>query len=947
MRNLHNPKWLFLINTLPIAVLFFLFISQFKIIKSLLEPDSIEIWKTFGITLGCIATINFLYSAYLTFSKKTVSIYYGLIALLVYIPFIYLYGYHSEKIIPFSIPRWMIPGDMILYVGTFLMPTLAYSLFILVTHFTPDTKEYKPWKSFLSAIAVPLVWYIFSQVILPLWKPVEHEFQTHAIIIFVISGTLIFLFFLIRGVYILATKKAHIWERYQLAWKIPISVVLPIIGLLVNNGLLFSDFGGGVFGDFDNHWFYLLAVLNGLLICLPSLENLSYRIFLFIGRSITFAFTFYFFIVFLPFLPLSIVAVVAIGTGFLMLTPLLLFVLHINELSKDFKYLKNALSNRLVNLISIAGFLVLPLFITLTFIADRNTLNETLDYLYTPDYSKTYDINETSLEKTLDVLKQHKDRNGAPMFGSQIPYISSYFNWLVLDNLTISDAKINHIEEVFFGKTSLNLRSENIRNDNVEITNSTVESVFDENQKAWRSWINLEITNKSGNSWAVEYATKIELPVGCWISDYYLYVGERKEMGILAEKKSAMWVFSQIRNENRDPGILYYLTGNKVAFRVFPFAKDEVRKTGIELIHKEPVQITIDGINLHLGENGKQEAKIIETAEHIYIPVNKKSSLEKTQRQPYFHFLVDISDRNKPNKDEFINRINKLKAKYPDLSRNSKISKVNRYVSTLEITEGWESFINQADFKGGFYLDRAIKTTLVNSYYKNDMSYPIIVVVTDSIHKAILDKDFSDLAMTFPENDLFYTLSEQGNLEAHSLLKKPQERLTDSTDLDFYKPCLAYKTANQKIVYVSLETIPSIVLKTKFTAVDEKQIKEKDWNSALLMNCNWISQNLNPSKSDIEWLNLVRSSFVSRIMSPVTSYLVVENEAQKAILKKKQEQVLSSNKSLDVGEDAQRMSEPSLIVLAILLGLILWLREKRMKNKEVRLATRGHKTLRG
>ncbi|MEP6362759.1 MAG: hypothetical protein ABJ287_10250, partial [Balneola sp.] len=62
------------------------------------------------------------------------------------------------------------------------------------------------------------------------------------------------------------------------------------------------------------------------------------------------------------------------------------------------------------------------------------------------------------------------------------------------------------------------------------------------------------------------------------------------------------------------------------------------------------------------------------------------------------------------------------------------------------------------------------------------------------------------------------------------------------------------------------------------------------------------------------------------------SYLVVENEAQKEMLKKKQEQVLSGNKSLDLGEDTQRMSEPSMILLVILLGLILWFREKRNDN---------------
>jgi hypothetical protein len=94
----------------------------------------------------------------------------------------------------------------------------------------------------------------------------------------------------------------------------------------------------------------------------------------------------------------------------------------------------------------------------------------------------------------------------------------------------------------------------------------------------------------------------------------------------------------------------------------------------------------------------------------------------------------------------------------------------------------------------------------------------------------------------------------------------------------------------------------------------------------------WTSQVLHPETSKKEWLNLVKYCFVSKIMTPLTSYLVVENEAQKAILKKKQKQVLSGNKLLDLGEDTQRMTEPSLLLLVILLGVVLWLREKRKQT---------------
>ena len=936
MRNLLNPKWLFFINTLPIVVLFFLFIGEFNIIKSLLNAENIKLWKTFGLTLVVLGLLNFGYAVWLTIKKQKVSVFYGVLALLCYIPFVYLFGFHSDKIIPFSIPQWMFSGNNILYVGTFLMPTLAYSLFVLVAHFTPETTEHKAWKNFLIAIIIPVSWFIFSQILLPLWKPVENNFGIHLLITFIIIGTLIFLFFLIRGVLIIATKKANVWQKYQLAWKIPISIVLPLIGLAVNNGHLFNNFSvksSGIFGDFNSYWFYILVLVNGILICMPNLENKIYRTILFTSRSITFAYTVYFFLVFLPFLPLSIIAVAAIGTGFLMLAPLLLFVLHINELSKDFTYLKGYFSKNAIWVISLIGFLIIPIFITSSYLKDKTVLNETLDYIYNPDYSKDYEINKVSLQTTLNVVKHHKDRNQDVIFGSQIPYLSSYFNWLVLDNLTISDAKINTIEKIFFGSTSFELRPENIQNDNVKITNISTKSTFDKSQNAWLSWVDLEIKNNSENTWFSEYSTTIKLPQGSWISDYYLYVGNKKEFGILAEKKSALWVFSNIRNENRDPGILYYLTGNKVAFRVFPFAKSEVRKTGIQILHKEPISFTLDNNIIKLGNEEETISSNSRANENvIYVSTKQKQTLKQIQRKPYLHFLLDVSKNKETNIADFSKRIEQVLRTNKALSENSKISFVNSYQKTITLNNDWKQIYKSQIFEGGFYLDRGVKTSLFNAYKNNSVTYPVFVVVTDSIQKAVLDKDFSDLKMTFPENDFFFTINQNGNLQSHSLTSNPIEPLADTLKYTFDQTVLEYNVENKKF-YLPNNNQPSIILKNDIFEVAEQNIKEKNWQSALTMQGKWNSQILHPETSDKEWLNLVKYSFLSKVMTPVTSYLVVENEAQKAILKKKQEQVLSSNKSLDLGEDTQRMTEPSFILLTVLLGLVLWYRKKNENGR--------------
>ena len=939
MRNLLNPKWLFIVNTLPIAALLVLFLGQFNIIKTLLDEKSIRLWMSFGSTLIILGLLNFVYTAYSVYKKQNVSALYAIAALLCYIPFIYLYGYCLDQIIPFDIPQWMISGNIFLYVGTFLMPTLAYSLFVLVSHFTPETKEYRAWVNFLIAVSIPVSGYLFSQIVLPLWQPVAREFSIHALLILIIATTIVFLFFLVRGIFILAAQKAVAWRRYQLVWKIPLAVVLPLLGLLVNNGHLWANtffsynpgINPGIFGNFHSHWFYILAVLNGILICLPNLENKLYRLFLFIGRSITFAYTFYFFLVFLPFLPLSVVAIIAIGTGFLTLTPLLLFIIHINEISRDFKYLRTLFPQKLIIGVLTGGFLIIPAFITAAYLRDKSVLNETLGYLYSPDYSKKYNINKTSLQKTLNVLRNHKSRDRDFILSNQIPYLSSYFNWLVLDNLTLSDAKINYIKKIFFGSASFELSSEIIQNDNVKITNVSTNSVYDKSQNAWKSRVDLEITNKNANTRFAEYATIIDLPEGCWISDYYLFVEGKKEYGILAEKKSAMWVFSNIRNENRDPGILYYLTGNKVAFRVFPFAKNEVRKTGIEFLHKDPVKLRIDGNAIELGNAKENVTENTETENVVYISAQQKQALKPVSRKPYFHFLVDTSKDKDEYVDDFTRRIDQFLKNHAEFSENAQIGFVNSYINSFQLDNNWKQHYELQNFEGGFFLDRAIKTALLKA--RKDESYPVIVVVTDNIQSAVVDKDFSDFKFAFPENNLFFNLDKNGNYREHSLIDNPKEQLPIiKRECRFCSTVLEYKLSDNSIVYLPNNYRPSIILKKDIFKVTEQEIKEKNWQSALTMQAKWMSQILHPETSNKEWLNLVQYSFISKVMTPVTSYIAVENEAQKAMLKKKQEQVLSGNKSLDLADDVRQMSEPNLWILAVLLGIALWYGKKRKQQ---------------
>jgi uncharacterized membrane protein AbrB (regulator of aidB expression) len=105
MQNLLNPKWLFVINTLPLVVLAFLLGAEYSVIHTLLPPDSKKLWLVLGSLLVGLGVVHAGYAGWQLKRKQPLPALYGALALAAYIAFLYLYGYHLDHLFPQEVPR--------------------------------------------------------------------------------------------------------------------------------------------------------------------------------------------------------------------------------------------------------------------------------------------------------------------------------------------------------------------------------------------------------------------------------------------------------------------------------------------------------------------------------------------------------------------------------------------------------------------------------------------------------------------------------------------------------------------------------------------------------------------------------------------------------------------------------------------------------------------------
>jgi hypothetical protein len=719
-----------------------------------------------------------------------------------------------------------------------------------------------------------------------------------------------------------------------LLWKIPLCIILPIVGLLLNNAVLSDKFGVNVFGDFSNYWFYILAICNGVLLCLPNIKTVNIRILLFGLKSVSLIFSLYFFLVFLPYTALSFIAIFAFGLGLLMICPIILFLIHLYEINQDIKFLKKHIKQNILILIFSCSFSLIPSFIIAKYLSIRWNLFDAIEYVFYPDYDKEYDIDIKQLKRSLKFVKQHKIKSDSKILSSRTPYLTNVFNWIVLDNLSLSDKKINKLERVFIGKYPESKRHSSLGDSKIEITNLKIKSYYNKKSKFWKSNIELEITNKSTLWWNAEYSTVFKLPKWAWISDYYLYINGKKEKAILAERKSALWVYNRIRNTRRDPGILFYNTGENIEFKIFPFAPGEVKNTGIEIIHKKEVDFSIDNFKFKLGNDLHLDNYSFENNDIAIVSSEAKKKLELCQRTPYFHFIVDKSFSSKLTKLKVRNLIAKSSVGHHEMFKGAKISFVNSEIKNYDFDSIWDNYPD-IKIEGGFFLKRAISKLLVQSYNEQSDSYPVFIIISNHMYDAVLDGDFSDMEIAFPESKYFYHMDDLGELTPHSLVENSIFPMDLNMSYDyFYSNSYKFKTREGRVFYIENSTKPSLVLKNYKVDLESNEIKYKDWRSGVFLKANWIGQNFNPYLTKLGYNNLLKYSFKTSLLTPVSSFIALENEAQKEVLKRKQKNIINGNHTLDLTE-VDEMTEPSMYVLIFMLvGILFVVRKRSFFNKK-------------
>lgn len=925
--------WLFILcAVIPQVILATGGWTIFSLVQSNLQPQQVEAWVILSASLvsGCLVTAYFTFCAIVC--RRPLEWYFFPLYVAAYAAWIFLYCAYLDSLIPWSTPRWVIaPEEFVLAPVSLIMPSIFYGVLVCVYRLTPAGS--RGWQSLLGAVGIAFGWYAFFHWILPARRGFLDSSTAHYVTftLFAVSAV-VFILLLLRWMVVLSRKPSTVW---QFILSFLFALVLPLLGLYLDSAMPYIGKSPIPFkyGDFSHPCFALLALVNAFFLLLPVPDKPATSYLQFCARCACLAFTTYFFLAFAPLIPLALVVTLAAGLGLLILTPSILFLLHICTVAQHAVSLSKSYSGRSLFLSAVVSFAILPLTVCGLFYRDRVILESALRSMREPNYESELvsNIDIDRLEAVVARTQRYKERQQRfPLEAT--PLLDPIYQKIVFGNQTVSDSTLVDLVSYFELRAHPVVAATPVNLPKAKLANVSAHRINSDSGPATKATLVFE-SSTTGNQ-EQEYVGEFKLPAGVIVSDFTLRIGNDDVPGQLVEKNAALWIYQQITNQRRDPGLLYHVSSDTLQLRVFPVLATLPRTVTITFLHTEEAEpVTIDGHRVVLDTGLRSSVGSVSSTSGAmaHIPARVVSDLPKIQRSPYYHFIVECEQDSNTWQ---AGRISEFLSKYRTMRDDSPVISIgSRTFATASIDGSTRlSTISSCTRNGTFDLDYALKSMFLRSGRNHSLTYPVPVVVSRNLEKArkpakapqfaalvpearamlILDKDVREKVRDFSGNDVL-------PLSVDQLIAPQSVR--------------AWPSKDEPRAFLRDENIPQEVFLFD-SMTDGLQVPDTDWNAGLAMRGEWFRQSYFPNRStDSQWVDLLRAGIERRILSPATSFIVLETELQRETLRRKNEARIHGRKIMDAGEMA-RMDEPSWIYLLAMLTVVAgWRRLRRSQSK--------------
>ncbi len=128
-------------------------------------------------------------------------------------------------------------------------------------------------------------------------------------------------------------------KEYTMLYRILVLITgigLPMAGLYLNWWL------GNVLGNFSSKWFFIIALLNGLVL-LFDIKKIPGKLLIFYLKIAGFVYIVYFAVVFIPYIPLGLMGIAVYGMGLLVFAPAAAFYVQLRQIIRDIRILKKSI----------------------------------------------------------------------------------------------------------------------------------------------------------------------------------------------------------------------------------------------------------------------------------------------------------------------------------------------------------------------------------------------------------------------------------------------------------------------------------------------------------------------------------------------------------------------------------------------------------------------------